>query len=406
MKKLQLSILMWLVPLSFFTYQFILRLWPSLTMQQVMTQFSVDASSYGILASFYYYGYAVMQIPIAITLEKYGPRLIVALCGLLCCIGMYITINGETWNGLLFGRLIIGIGSAGGFLSTSKVISQRFASEHYGRMVGFSFSIGLLGAVYGGKPTNELINSIGWEKVGNILSVIALVIAIMAFLILRNKKSDDDTTDEQLKIRDIFNIIKSRKLIALAIANLLMVGSLEGLSDVWGVNYLISAYNIDKSSAAQVISFIPIGMLFGGPILAFCSQYIEEYVMIFIAGLIMAFCIILLLYSSISFNELILSSICLCIGIMCCYQVLVFSIGSQISSKQTLSLTIAFLNCINMLGGAFFHTLIGSGMNLFSQDINGIYPVESYRIALLIIPICAAIGGTITLIIRDKKRGI
>lgn len=405
MQKLKLSILMWLVPLSFFTYQFILRLWPSLTMQQVMIQFSVDASSYGVLASFYYYGYALMQIPIAIALDKYGPRLVLTLCALLCGIGMYTTINGDRWGLVLFGRLMIGVGSAGGFLSTSKVISQRFASENYGRMVGFSFSIGLLGAVYGGRPTSELVNVIGWQKVGNILSITALVIAVLAFLILRNRKSDD-VLGEKLKIKDIFNIIKSPKLIALAIANFLMVGSLEGLSDVWGVNYLVAAYGIEKSSAAQIISFIPIGMLFGGPILAFFSQYIGEYIMIFIAGLVMAVSIVFLLYSPIDFDQIILSSICFIIGIMCCYQVLVFSIGSQISSKQTLSLTIAFVNCMNMLGGAFFHTLIGIGLDLFSQDItlNCIYSVDAYRMSLLIIPICAVIGGIMALFLQRKPK--
>ena len=401
MGRIQLSIVMWLVPLSFFTYQFVLRLWPSLTMQEIMTQFAVDASSYGLLASVYYYGYASMQIPIAIALDKYGPRLILSICALLCGLGMYISINSNTWGLVLCGRFLIGVGSAGGFLSTSKVISQRFASESYGRMVGFSFSIGLLGAVYGGRPTNELVQSMGWERVGNILSLIALVIAVMAFIILRNKKSEDKA-DEGLKIADIVKIIRSRKLVILAIANLLMVGSLEGFADVWGVNYLVAAYGIEKSSAAQIVSLIPIGMIFGGPILAFLSKYVGEYVMIFIAGLVMALSIIFLLYWPIGFNEIILSCVFFLIGIMCCYQVLVFSVGSQLSSPQTLSLTIAFLNCVNMLGGAFFHTLIGCGMDFSSGGASCIYSVESYRIALLIIPICAVVGGLMSVFISRR----
>ncbi len=60
-----LSFLMWLFPLSFFTYQFILRLWPGLMMQTIMEQFSIDASHFGLLAALYYYGYAGMQITVA-----------------------------------------------------------------------------------------------------------------------------------------------------------------------------------------------------------------------------------------------------------------------------------------------------------------------------------------------------
>ena len=49
-----------------------------------------------------------------------------------------------------------------------------------------------------------------------------------------------------------------------------MVGALEGFADVWGINYIVMAYGIDKSSAAEVISFIPIGMIFGGPDQTYC----------------------------------------------------------------------------------------------------------------------------------------
>jgi len=61
-----LPFFMWLFPLLFFAYQFVLRLWPGLMMHQIMEQLSIDASHFGILAAFYYYGYAGMQIPTAI----------------------------------------------------------------------------------------------------------------------------------------------------------------------------------------------------------------------------------------------------------------------------------------------------------------------------------------------------
>ena len=93
MSKRLFPFLMWAYTTFFFTYQFILRLWPSLTMQQIMQQFAIDATSYGLLASVYYYGYSGFQIPIAIAMDKYGPRIILSLCALLCGIGMYLSIE-------------------------------------------------------------------------------------------------------------------------------------------------------------------------------------------------------------------------------------------------------------------------------------------------------------------------
>ena len=72
--------IMWFLAVLFFAYQFILRLSPGLMINDIMQKFDVDASNYGYFASMYYYGYALMQIPIAILLDRYGPRVIISIC--------------------------------------------------------------------------------------------------------------------------------------------------------------------------------------------------------------------------------------------------------------------------------------------------------------------------------------
>src|SRR5262245_15715034 len=125
-KNKYLPILMWLIPLSFFGYQFVLRLWPSLMMNQIMQQFMIDATDFGILASFYYYCYSGFQIPIAILLDKFGARYIVFACAVICGVATFAFSFSDNWYVALFSRFAIGVGSAAGFLGVSKVISQWF----------------------------------------------------------------------------------------------------------------------------------------------------------------------------------------------------------------------------------------------------------------------------------------
>ena len=93
-------------------------------------------------------------------------------------------------------------------------------------------------------------------------------------------------------------------------------------------------------------------------------------------------------------------------GVMCCYQVLIFTIGSQNSKPAVLSLTLAFLNCINMLGGAFFHGIIGLSMDFFSNRLvkDGLYSVDVYQKALLVIPFCSVLGSILTIAIRKLNK--
>lgn len=96
-------------------------------------------------------------------------------------------------------------------------------------------------------------------------------------------------------------------------------------------------------------------------------------------------------------NWWLLSALFFTIGLMCCYQVIVFAAGSTLVSNKQLGITIAFLNCINMLGGSFFHTVIGKIMDYYWEGNltqNGLkqYSLSSYHHALMVIPACALLG--------------
>ncbi len=406
MSKRILPYAMWVFPLSFFTYQFILRLWPSLMMQQIMQQFQIDATGFGLLASVYYYGYAGMQLPIAVLLDRFGACYIVCICAALCGLATLLFTYTDNWMLALISRFIVGAGSAAGFLATSKVISQWFGREYYARMVGFSFTVGLLGAIYGGKPVSLLVENFGWQHVAFVLSLVSLGIGVLTLVFLKTSASEKEQSS--LCFKDLRKLLSSSTIWFLAIANLLMVGPLEGFADVWGVNYLMQAIAVNKSDAAGFVSYIFVGMLFGGPLLAAWAKRIGNYSVISLcsAGMVGAF--LWLLYASTLSHSYILSIVFFVVGILCCYQVLVFASGSELVTPSMLGITVAFLNCINMLGGSFFHSTIGLAMDQFwtGELLDGIrvYTVSSYQKSLLIIPIAAAVGGIIVAILGAKRK--
>jgi MFS family permease len=397
---------MWLLPLSFFTYQFILRLWPSLMMQPIMQQFAIDATSFGFLASAYYYGYAGMQIPIAVMLDRYGAKRIVFACAVLCGLATLVFTYTDNWYLSLLSRFMIGAGSAVGFLGTSKVVSEWFSNEKYAKMIGLSFTVGLLGAIYGGKPVSLLVESFGGTKVALTLGLVAIGIGFTTLVFLR-KPPEEGVATETMSFGGFKSLLSGPSLWMLGAANFLMVGALDGFADVWGVNFLQTAYNLPKSEAAFLISFIFVGMVFGGPLLALFARRSGNYTVISFCGLGMAllFCLLVLFPSS--FNWYTLAFLFFAVGLLCCYQVIVFAAGSELVSIGLLGVTVAFLNCLNMLGGSFFHTFIGSLMDLFwtggmAEGVR-IYSLESYSKALLLIPVCASLGAVIAAALKWRQ---
>lgn len=400
--------MIWLLALLFFAYQFILRLSPGLMINDIMNKFDVDASNYGYFASMYYYGYALMQIPIAILLDRYGPRIIISTCAFICAIATLTFIYADQWIIVLLGRFLIGAASAVGFLGVSKIISIWFPSTEYGKMVGLSFTFGLLGAVFGGQPISVLLDMFGWQDVLFYVALVSALIGVLILIFVHNPKNfiAEDNGDVVYKLK---TVCTDYRVLIIALASLMLVGPLEGFADVWGVTYLMKAYSVTKPEAASLTSFIFIGMIFGGPILTYIAQKYKVYFQLAcLCGVLMflLFMLLVLAREYISFYNLMLMMFV--IGVCCCYQVLVLTIGSFILPATLTGVTVAFLNCINMLGGSFFHMFIGRTLDFLwtNETSNGIrvYDLQSYSIAISIVPLFCLVGGLLFLLVRNKAR--
>jgi len=401
---------MWFLATLFFAYQFIMRVFTGLCVPEIMHKFHIDATEFGLFSSMYYYGYAGMQIPVAYLLDRFGPRLIISLCCFVCSSSIFLFYWTDNWYLVLLSRFLIGAASAAGFLGASKVISLWFPFATYARMVGLTFSLGLLGAIYGGKPVSHLISLYGWENV--LLLVGGAGLLLTGFLVggIKGYKLSSLQGSPSL-FTGLKSLLTMPSLLLIAFCNFLMVGALEGFADVWGVPYLVTVYDFAKEDAAFITSCVFTGMLFGGPILAYLSEKFKaSYAITGFCGLLMAG-----IFSSMLLfpGDLAYATLCVLmfgVGILCCYQVLVFAIGASSVPPDMRNITIAFLNCINMLGGSFFHTSIGRLMDLFwtggLSEGQRVYEVHAYTYALGIIPLTAFMGGFIFLCLKPARERV
>jgi len=389
---------MWAFPLAFFAFQFILRLFPGLVISEFYAKYHISAVDYGLFASLYYFGYASMQIPVALLLDKIGPRIVLSASAILCALSTWILVASSSWELALISRFLIGVGSVVGFLGTSKIISQWFPQNRYAQLVGLSFSFGLLGAVYGGRPVSFMIDHLGWQEVAKLISLTALALGVLTFLFLRGKNTPQE--EHYPVLSSLKQLFSYKPLIVLAFANLMMVGALEGFADVWGVSYLMAARGIAKGEAAGFTTYIFIGMLFGGPILGFFAEKFKaHHSVILFAGIGMASLMFIVLCFNTFLSDYSLMAVLFLIGILCCYQVVVFAVGAQLVPIHLMGITIALLNCINMFGGSFFHGAIGALMDYCDPNtlVDGVrvYSLEAYTYSLSLIPICSLLGAAL-----------
>lgn len=386
---------MWIIASIFYAYQYILRVMPNIMINDIMSQFHIDAATFGQFSGIYYIGYSLLHLPIGILLDRFGPRRVMSGCILLTVIGLLPILFAEYWIYPIIGRLLIGIGSSAAILGTFKIIRMTFSEKKFTRMLSFSVMIGLLGAIYGGGPVNYMCNALGYKAVVATFAGLGIVLAFITFCIIPDMRAN-----ETLHIRHhIKEVLLNKRVLFVCLMAGLMVGPLEGFADVWGTAFIQNVYKFDSTVSSSLPSMIFIGMCFGAPVLSFIAEKTNAYFATIIgAGLVMATSFFLLITGLLSSSMIALLFIL--VGIASSYQILAIYKASTFVSEESVGLTTAVANMIIMIFGYGFHTTIGLIVDLIGKHNEKI----AYTYGIMVVPIALTVGVIGFSILAIKER--
>ncbi|WP_131779188.1 MFS transporter [Legionella bozemanae] len=385
----------WIIASIFYAYQYVLRVMPNIMMNDITSQFHIDATVFGQFSGVYYLGYSLMHLPIGIMLDRFGPRKVMTVCILLPVVGLLPLIFAEHWIYPLVGRALIGIGSSAAILGTFKIIRMAFKEQHFSRMLSFSVMIGLIGAVYGGGPVSYMCQAVGYKMVIEVFIAIGLILACITYFIVPDEKPTYHTS----VLSNIKTVFTNKKVILICCFSGLMLGPLEGFSDVWGSGFLKQVYGLNTSTANYLPSMIFIGMCFGSPILSLIAEKTGYYLgTIIAAGISMCVVFTALVTGMLTVPSITVSFIL--VGMCCAYQILAIYTVSTYVPEHLAGLTTAIANMIIMIFGYAFHTVIGFVVNANG----GIREANAFVYGIGVIPVTLAIGvlGFLFVAYRDK----
>lgn len=385
----------WMIASVFYAYQYVLRVMPGIMLNDISQQFHIDATVFGQFSGVYYIGYSLMHLPIGIMLDRFGPKKILPLCILLTAMGLLPIIFSEHWIYPIIGRIITGIGSSAAILGAFKIIRMTFNVENFSRMLSFSVTIGLVGAIYGGEPVSYMCGIYGYKVVVEIFVAMGILLAGVTYFIVPHTIAKKHAS----VLVNIKTVFSNGKVIMLCCFAGLMLGPLEGFADVWGSDFLQQVYGLQASTAHYLPSMIFIGMCFGAPILSIIAEKSGHYFgTIIVAGAVMALTFIALVVGILTITTITIGFIL--VGICCAYQILAIYKASTYVTESLSGLTTALANMIIMSFGYAFHTVIGIVINTYG----GTHVSRAFVYGIGIIPVTILIGvtGFIYLACQDK----
>ena len=384
----------------FYFYQYLLRVSPSVMEHELTADFEINSGNFGLLASFYYLGYTILQIPLGSMADYFGPRKLLACAALVCALGTAIFAQTTDLSIAQFGRFLIGVGSSCAFLGCLKFGTLWFPINKLPLVTSTTIFIGTLGANFGGEPLRFLIDHYNWRMTLLIIASIGVFIAMAIW-----KFSKDKPLDKKEEQTSLFQGIK----ISITTPQILLGGlygffiytPLSVFADLWGVGFLEKMYQIPTTEAARYVNFIYIGFGIG---CMFYALALAKWMSIPMALRMTAITIeipfsILLLIPGLPLY--LMGILLFVLGVMIAGRSLMFTfVCSHIDSKFS-GATVGLTNTFIMLSGVIFQPVAGKILDYVSDG--HLSQVHNYRKALIIVPICLAAAFFVSLFFKESR---
>jgi MFS family permease len=398
-----LPVLGWLTAALFFFYAWVLRVAPSVMVEELMRDFAVGAAVLGNLSAAYFYGYAGIQIPVGMLLDRFGPRRLLAVAALVCAGGCVLFATGSTLATVTAGRFLIGASAAFSLVGSMCIAGQWFSPGRFALFSGLAMAAGMAGGVLGQAPLRLAVEATDWRTTMLMLAVggVALSVASWAFVRDRWRGSGG-----------IANVLSGLRIVAshpqtwlIALPGLGTAAPLLGFAGLWGVPFLETAYGLSRTHAATLTSLVIAGFGVGAPILGWLSDRIGRRKPPVLVGLVLQMATLAALVYIPGLPVSVVGVLCFLTGIFGSSQIVCFALAKETHPAAVSGTAIGFVNSMVTGAGALFQPLVGLLLDMAwaGQIAQGarVYDTGAYRFALSSLLVCGAAGFLCLLAVRE-----
>jgi sugar phosphate permease len=408
----------------FYSYEYFLRIAPSVMEEPLRSHFGLSATSFGMLSAFYYYAYVPMQLPVGVLLDRYGPRLLLTLACLTCALGTFLFTDTNLFLVSATGRFLTGFGSAFAFVGVLKLATIWLPENRLAMVAGLTSALGTVGAMLGDNILGALVNHIGWVQTMHYAAYFGVILTVVLWLGLRDKKHDRSKrllqghgtiSNFRQSLVDVIIIAKNPQMWLIGLYGCLVYLPTTVFGELWGIPYLRHAHGLSQEAAGLANSILFFGFMIGAPLMGYISDQIMRRKPPILVGAIGAGIVMSVILYCPNLTEVQIDVLMFLLGMLYSAQCIVFALGRESSPSEAAATAIAMINMLVMLGAMLLQPVVGrlldwslamkQGSRLIhhstAEAVRHLYTAADYQFAMTIIPIGIFAAAVLVLFIKE-----
>lgn len=253
-------------------FSFMLRNINAVAFPELVGSFDLGPDALGLLSSVYFLGFAACQLPLGLLLDRYGPRRVNASLLLVAAAGTLVFAAASNLTQLAFGRMLMGMGFAGGLMASMTAFILWFERARMATLSGWMLAVGAAGAYAAAVPVEFALRAISWRSVFVILGIAVACAALLIRCQVPERRAERVGDSWREQQRDLASIYASADFWRITLVAASTQGAALALLGLWAGPWFRDVGGLDRSAVAEHLAVAALAFGLGGVVFGTLSD--------------------------------------------------------------------------------------------------------------------------------------
>lgn len=249
--------------------------------------FDTTGAQLGLLHSAFFYIYAPMQLFAGVLADRMGTRRVATVGLAIMGLGVVWFAFSGTYVESFLARVLVGLGGGVIYIATLRYCANWFRADEFATVTGLTLSASAVGGLLAATPLAVLVGAVGWRDGLLGVGLVGFVFTGAVYVFVRDSpevaglpaiegapESAEQSLSEVLAgVREVFS---RRDTWIMGIMMFFATGMNFTVMGLWGVPYVVQAYDVSVQTASVYTLVGNAGLVVGSPVLGWLSDRLEE----------------------------------------------------------------------------------------------------------------------------------
>ncbi len=229
--------------------------------QDLVHDLDIAAGQLGLLTAAYFFTFALVQIPLGVLLDRFGPRRIQTALLLFAAAGAGIFSVANGIEVLVLARALIGIGVSACLMAGIKAFVQWFPMSRLASLNGWLLACGGLGAFATSLPAEAALRYTDWRGLFAGIAVLSFLVATFIFFVVPDRSSGAPKESWGELLAGVRTVFSAGVFWRVSLVFMVALGTFMSVQTLWISPWLRDVAGYD--SAGGMLAAMAVAMILG-----------------------------------------------------------------------------------------------------------------------------------------------